>query len=613
LEILNHAGNHSESVQQELYGISIENLKRIKHQSQSKISVIIGNPPYNANQQSENDNNKNKGYFRKMGSGKNDVIGVDQRIKETYVKHSSAQKTKQYDMYKRFIRWASDRIDENGVIGFVVNRSFIDKRQDDGFRKCIRQEFDFAYIIDLNGDLRARGTNAKDNVFGIKIGVAILILVKKQKKLSAKVRNCRIFYYQTPNFAKKSEKLRFLVGLELEDIDFEEIEADEQGNWINQVDNDFNTLIPICDKQVKLRKSDEAIFKLYCGAFKTNRDEWVFDFEKKNLLKKIKFFIKQYNAQVTSGVIDNDNLDYRIKWSSTLKEHLYRKRKCRFKNNFMIQIPIRPFVNALYYPEKMLSDRLTDNHYKISGENFDKENIIITFNEGGRLKLSAFVTRQIPSYSFYVLDASQSIPLYRYDSEGNRFDNITDWGLIQFQNHYKNQTITKLDIFHYTYAVLHNPQYREKYALNLKREFPRLPFYDNFNRWVKWGKSLIELHLNYETVEKYPLKRVDIPLNATQNKVKLKADKQAGQILLDSETILQDVPTEAWVYQLGNRSALEWILDQYKEKKPRDEIIAEKFNTYKFSDYKESVIELLQRVCTVSVETLKIIEEMIKQ
>jgi predicted helicase len=169
--------------------------------------------------------------------------------------------------------------------------------------------------------------------------------------------------------------------------------------------------------------------------------------------------------------------------------------------------------------------------------------------------------------------------------------------------------ITKENIFHYTYAVLHNPEYRTKYELNLKREFPRLPFYDNFYQWVEWGRKLMDLHINYETVEPYPLTRVDA--NTTlKPKTKLKADKEKGYINLDDITFLQDIPPIAWDYKLGNRSALEWILDQYKEKKLKDKTIAEKFNTYRFADYKKKVIDLLQRVCTVSVETMKIIQEM---
>jgi len=227
------------------------------------------------------------------------------------------------------------------------------------------------------------------------------------------------------------------------------------------------------------------------------------------------------------------------------------------------------------------------------------------------------------------------LSLDRYSSTGERIDNITDWGLEQFVNHYKGEKIKKKDIFHYTYAVLHNPAYRKKYELNLKREFPRLPFYKDFWKWAGWGEELMDLHINYEQAKPFGLKLVNIangkpkkakdktttsdganaatPAKPPKLKAKLKADKEKGIIILDEKTSLTGVPKKAWDYKLGNRCALEWILDQYKEKKPKDPTIAEKFNTYRFADYKEQVIDLLQRVCTVSVETMKIIDAMKKE
>ena len=203
----------------------------------------------------------------------------------------------------------------------------------------------------------------------------------------------------------------------------------------------------------------------------------------------------------------------------------------------------------------------------------------------------------------------QSFPLYRYDKNGKRTENISDWGLSQFTKRYKKEKISKKDIFYYVYAVLHNPEYRKKYELNLKREFPRIPFYTDFKKWSDWGKALMELHINYETVKPFLLKeKTDKEIkNPT---CKLKADKETGAIILDEATILSGIPKEAWEYKLGSRSALEWVLDQYKESKPKDLTIAEKFNTYKFADYKDRVVDLLKRVCTVSVETMKIISEM---
>ena len=177
------------------------------------------------------------------------------------------------------------------------------------------------------------------------------------------------------------------------------------------------------------------------------------------------------------------------------------------------------------------------------------------------------------------------------------------------------RAITKQAIFHYVYAVLHDPVYREKYAQNLKREFPRIPFYPDFWQWAAWGEQLMALHLGYETLAPWPLTRTDIPdektrLNGGSPKPMLKADKDLGRIALDSETTLAGIPPAAWTYKLGNRNALDWILDQYKEKKPKDPTIRAKFNTYRFADYKDHVIDLLARVTRVSVETQTIVAAM---
>ena len=229
---------------------------------------------------------------------------------------------------------------------------------------------------------------------------------------------------------------------------------------------------------------------------------------------------------------------------------------------------------------------------------------------------------------------TQTFSLYRYDAEGERHDNLTDWGLRQFREHYCDAKITKRDIFYYTYAVLHHPAYRASYEINLKREFPRLPFYGDFRQWARWGRALMELHLDYEQAAPFALQRHDRKEAVSQQadllrdervkpkrgldlgddkpalKPKLKADKAAGTIEVDAVTTLSGIPPEAWAYQLGNRSALEWVLDQWKEHKISDPTVAEKFNTYRFADHKEKVIALLLRVCTVSVETMKVVRAM---
>jgi predicted helicase len=238
---------------------------------------------------------------------------------------------------------------------------------------------------------------------------------------------------------------------------------------------------------------------------------------------------------------------------------------------------------------------------------------------GDRQEFAAVATARLPNLNLFSADAIQYFSERRFEN-GNGIDNITDWALEQFQAHYRagngtRRAITKNAIFHYVYGVLHDPAYREKYALNLKREFPRIPFYVDFGRWADWGERLMELHIGYETVEPWPLARIDLPDEKSRKaglppKPLLRADKIAGTIMLDTETRLGGIPKEAWIFRLGNRSALEWVLDQHKEKTAKDPSIRERFNTYRLADHKEKVIELLMRVTRVSVETMKIFSAM---
>ena len=211
-------------------------------------------------------------------------------------------------------------------------------------------------------------------------------------------------------------------------------------------------------------------------------------------------------------------------------------------------------------------------------------------------------------YSHDLIKTTQCLPLYRYTEDGDHVSNITQWGLQRFREHYADDAITAEQIFAYTYAVLHDPAYRHDYAVDLLRELPRLPLYDDFDAWARMGQELLDLHIGFESAEPYPLEREEI--GKEPGKPKLRADKERGVITLDDATRLTGVPPKAWTYRLGNRSALEWVLDQYKERKPKDPTIAARFDTYRFADHKERVIDLLRRVCTVSVKTMEIVDGM---
>ena len=599
-------------------GVSDENVGRIRRQNSRRISVIIGNPPYNANQLNENENNKNREYPQ-----------IDKRIKETYIDASTAQKTKLYDMYARFFRWACDRLDANGVLAFITNRSFIDSRTFDGFRKVLTQEFNEIYVVDLGGNIRsnARLSGTTHNVFGIQTGVAISFLVKRATA-GKPAKGCRIHYVRRPEMETAEEKLAFLGNAKFSRLDFEEIAADEKHNWINQANNDFDSLIPVADKSVKLAKpgaKEKAIFKLFSLGVVTNRDDWVYGENAEIVERKMRFLIDRYNADVKrlSGVRNSDKLaemlDSSIKWTRAVKKDLSKGVRYAYQPDCVQTSFYRPFIKRTLYFNRQLNEMLYQVP-QLFGPGAGP-NKAFCFSSEERSEFGVIAFSDVPNKDVFMPSAAQVLALSRYDEAGNKLDNITDWALDQFKKHYqpgrdkKDRSITKEAIFHYVYAVLHDPLYREKYAINLKREFPRIPFYADFWEWADWGKALMELHIDYESVSPWKLKRVDVPDEKSRTtglspKAILKADKEAGIITLDSETSLAGVPAEAWDYKLGNRSALEWILDQYKEKTPKDPTIREKFNTYRFADYKEKVIDLIARVTRVSVETQRIVAAM---
>jgi len=588
----------------DLFGMGEENVERIKRQNRRKISVVIGNPPYNANQLNENDNNKNRDYPE-----------IDRRIKETYVKASTAQKTKLYDMYARFFRWASDRLHDDGVLVFITNRSFLDARTFDGFRATVAKEFAEVRVLDLGGDVRANPklSGTKHNVFGIQTGVAISFFVRKRGSKGA-----RIFYARRPEMETAEEKLAFLARSKLRDLPQPEIRPDKAHNWLNLTNNDFDSLLPLASKEAKAgKRGANAIFRLFGNGINTARDEWVTDLDLDTLRRKGEFFLSRYALASKDG----DEFDSSIKWSRNLKNKLRRGLMTTFSDADIRRYAYRPFVCVWGHLSPVMIDELGQH------EAFDlPDNRLLNFPASGDFRCVASTV----ATDWHFMGDTKVVG-YRFRNEdGTVADNITDWALAQFDGNYRpkghrykkdERKIDKEAIFQYVYAVLHDPVYRDKYAQNLKREFPRIPFYgqslDDFFRWADAGTELMRLHIGYEQVQPWPLSRVDLVDEKARStgqtpKPSLKADKEHGRIVLDSETTLTSVPREAWEYKLGNRSALEWILDQYKESKPKDPTIREKFDTYRFADHKEHVIDLLMRVTRVSVETQRIVDAMAK-
>ena len=582
-----------------LGGLSEENWIRIQEQNEKPISVIIGNPPYNANQQNENDNNKNREY-----------PGIDRRIRDTYIASSTAQKTKQYDMYKRFIRWASDRLADDGIVAFITNRAYLEARQDDGFREVAAREFSDLYVLDLGSDVRRNPkiSGTMHNVFGIQTGVAIGFFVRDTARLG----QCAIHYARREDAELATDKLAYLRNATLDVIAFEEVTPDRRNSWLNQSNTDFDTLIPVADRQTKLAKSEaeeRAVFGLYSLGVVTNRDEWVHDFNLAHLGKKVRSLIAAYEdtrAEHGGKEIDDALLGTTIKWTRDLKRQLRSNIQNKFSKSNIRKTLYRPFTTKVLYYNQNLNE-MQYQIPKVFPEGSTEENTVICLSGTSSSKpFQVLATDRV--YSLDLLEKTQCLPLYRYTEEGERVSNITGWGLQRFREHYGDESITAEDIFAYTYAVLHDPAYRHEYRVDLLREFPHLPFYHDFDAWARMGQELLDLHIGFESAEPYALERVE--QDGEPRRVVLRADKSQGAIILDDKTTLRGVPPAAWEYQLGSRSALEWVLDQYKERKPRDPTIAAKFNTYRFADHKERVIDLLRRVCTVSVATMELVDGM---
>jgi predicted helicase len=424
----------------------------------------------------------------------------------------------------------------------------------------------------------------------------------------------RIRYGRRPELETREEKLVSLHNAPLVRMAPEELRPDQAGNWLNITSNDFGDFLPMASKDVKSSRpgsQDKAIFRIFSLGISTNRDDWLYDRDRQSLMEKVRHLIKAY----CEAPVDVKHFPDTLKWSETLKRRKQSRESESFADSHIRRAAYRPFNMVTLYQSPLFIDRpgLADQLFPPKSRNR-----AICFSDiGSRTHYCVLAVDGIADLHFgAAVDGYQQVARYRYEKDGSRLDNITDWALAQFVAHYgESAPITKDGIFAYVYGVLHDPIYRETYALNLKREFPRIPFYPDFARWRDWGQTLLDLHIGYESADPFPLVRTDLPdakvrAGGQTPRVILKADRDNGIIILDAETQLSGVPKPAWDYQLGNRSAIDWVLDQHKEKTPKDPTIRERFDTYRFADHKEKVVDLLARVARVSAETVAIVEAM---
>ena len=406
----------------------------MQEQNEKPISVIMGNPPYNANQQNENDNNKNREY-----------PGIDRRISETYIAASTAQKTKQYDMYKRFIRWASDRLDDDGIIGFITNRAYLDTRQDDGFRQVAAQEFTDIYVLDLGSDVRRNPkiSGTTHNVFGIQTGVAIGFLVREKARLG----QCGIHYAVREDAELAKDKLAYLKEATVEGIEFSDITPDRRNEWLNQSNSNFETLMPLANRETKLAKrveDERAVFGLYSQGILTARDEWTFDFDSGALSEKVQFFCDVYQSEIKRFEIElpghqgiNNWVNRQIKWTSELESHLLKADRIRFDNRRIVYAHFRPFIKRHTYYAPIVTHRRYQQPL-IFPHASEQENKVISFSGVASNKaFQVLAVKDLPCFD--LLEKTQCLPLYRYTTDGERVCNITDWGIRQFNDHYRQE------------------------------------------------------------------------------------------------------------------------------------------------------------------------------
>ncbi|MDE0325534.1 MAG: N-6 DNA methylase [Candidatus Poribacteria bacterium] len=548
---------------------TLDNTARVEKQKETPMFVVIGNPPYNVGQVNENDNNKNRKYET-----------MDKLIAETYAKDSKATLRSQlYDPYVKAIRWALDRIGEEGVVAFVTNNSFLEGLAFDGMRKHLAEDCDAIYIFDLGGNARKGLKVSNANVFGIRVGVSINLFVKKKADSSEAP---RYFYHRTDDLWNREQKFVFLNERQhIGNIEWQPIQPDVRHTWLTEgFHAEFDTFLPMGSKETKAVKGEavDVIFKTYSNGVKTNRDAWVYNFNQNTLVENTSKMIETYNTEVTrwgQRMDRNANLnDYvisdetKIKWSLTLKQKLQSSQTAAFTDAKIRQSLYRPFMRLNLYFDRMMNDRVLVFPSIFPTPETEIENrVIIVSDHGFRADFSTLVTNIIPDvHTLSAQDSFQCFPFYTYDEDGtNRRENITDWALAEFRAHYEDDPITKWDIFHYNYGLLHHPEYREKYEANLKRDLPHIPFVKDFWAFAEAGAQLADLHVNYESQPEYDklkfIQNSDVPLNWRVEKMKLSKDK-ASLVYNDFLTI-SGIPEKAFDYRLGTRSALEWIINQY--------------------------------------------------
>ena len=647
-----------------------DNSKRVKKQMATHVRVIAGNPPYSIGQKSANDNAQNTVY-----------PAMEKRLSETYTKRSLAGLSKStYDSYVKAFRWASDRIPQNegGIVAFISNGAWLDGIGQDGMRRCIEEEFTSVYVLNLRGNQRTTGELSRKEggkIFGSgsRTPIAITFLVKNPAKKGQKA---VIHYHDIGDYLTREQKLKLVKdfrSISSQKLEWQIITPNDKADWINQRDGVFDNLIPLFDKK------GVSVFNHNGPAVATGRDVWVNNFSNSQLDDNINYLINNYNAQCrkfqtiksqekalsVESFIDTDTT--KVSWTRSLKNFLSRGTLLKFERERLMECSYRPFcVTNLYYsPSLIESPGQCKDLFPL---NTDK--VILCVNgKGSNKDASTIVTHYIPDYQLQF--NCQFYPLYWYEENKNpqatlfddaettkyiRRDGITDWILKEVRNRFGGtKAITKEHIFYYVYGLLHSPQYRERFADDLKKSLPRIPIVNNvqdFMAFYKAGKELADLHLNYEqginipateqgavaysemsaqaqrtlgvivtgdidiwqdewteeTYQYFAVEKMRFAKVRDENG-KLIADKT--RIIYNSHITIENIPLKAYEYIVNGKSAIEWIMERYAVTIDKASQIKNDPNAWsREHEQPRYILDLLLSVIMLSCQTVDIVNSL---
>ena len=605
-----------------------DNNERAERQQELPIQVIVGNPPWSAGQRSSSDDNPNVDYPE-----------LEERVRETYAARSKAKlKNSLYDTYKMAIRWASDRIGEQGVIAFVTNGSWIEGNADSGIRACLVEEFSSVYVLNLRGNQRTQGEVSRregGKVFGSgsRAPVAITIFVKNP---DAEHDGCRILYRDIGDYLKKEEKLGVLrdAGSVSGISDWQEITPDKHHDWVRQRNPVFEKFTPLGSDDAKKGIADDTIFWLYSRGLATSRDPYLYNFSQDSCLANARRMTEDYIAAYSDIERNPQNTvdaaasahSSNLKWDRALKDNLKRKKKNEFENSYIRKAAYRPFVATNCYADYTFANCKYQID-RIFPDSSSENRLICVPSIGGKNPFSVLMTDITPDLHFN--ETSQCFPRYWYpkppdapdamdalpgvEPEPSRIDNISDTALNAFREHYRDDTITKDAIFDYVYGVLHAPSYREQFANNLSKELPRIPFAPDFYAFAEAGKALAGFHLGYESCEQYLLEVLFAGEGEAQphhfrltEKPMRFADEAEAILKINDFVSLSSIPEEAHRYVVNGRTPLEWFIDRYQIKEDKDSGILNDPNGW-FANPRD-LVTAIERIVYVSVESTRIIE-----